>query len=109
MIFALPIPIITITFGIFLALIIVIETTILEIVMKPIIGLYDLAPGRKNVHTYYAAGKRNNLFMMTFFAITGALSGVIHCIAWNFHFPTRTEMRMWRVLSLLCVPILCPL
>ena len=32
--------------------------------------------------------------------------GAIHCVAWNFHFPSLTERTMWRVSSLIifCVP-----
>lgn len=33
------------------------------------------------------------------FTLIGALFGAIHCIGWNFFFPTRTEAIIWRISS----------
>ncbi|KAF8312777.1 uncharacterized protein EI90DRAFT_3004468 [Cantharellus anzutake] len=37
------------------------------------------------------------LEFMSIFAATGIIFGGIHCLAWSFPFPTRTEMILWRV------------
>lgn len=34
-------------------------------------------------------------------ALGGTLFGALHCLAWNFVFPTRTELVIWRVCSIL--------
>ena len=41
----------------------------------------------------------------------GACFGAIHCIAWDFSFPTHTELLMWRVssIAITAVPIYIPL
>lgn len=33
-------------------------------------------------------------------ALAGMVFGAVHCIAWNFTFPTHTEQMLWRVASL---------
>ena len=33
-------------------------------------------------------------------AISSLIFGGLHCLAWNFHFPTNTELVLWRVASL---------
>ena len=33
-------------------------------------------------------------------AILGSLFGGIHCVGWNFPFPTHTEQKLWRVSAL---------
>ena len=39
--------------------------------------------------------------------VVGALFGAIHCLSWDFSFPTHTELLMWRVLcvAMTAVPI----
>jgi hypothetical protein len=34
-------------------------------------------------------------------SFTGTLFGVVHCLAWNFHFPSATEMLLWRMSSVM--------
>ncbi|MCJ1466637.1 hypothetical protein MMC07_005257 [Pseudocyphellaria aurata] len=40
--------------------------------------------------------------------ISGTLFGGIHCVAWNFHFPTSAEALLWKICSILTtiLPIL---
>ncbi|MCJ1229931.1 hypothetical protein MMC12_006602 [Toensbergia leucococca] len=33
--------------------------------------------------------------------IAGSCFGVLHCLAWNFHFPSHTEMLLWRIAALI--------
>ncbi|KAH6717682.1 hypothetical protein BKA61DRAFT_716038 [Leptodontidium sp. MPI-SDFR-AT-0119] len=33
--------------------------------------------------------------------IGGTLFGSLHCLAWNFHFPTHSELILWRISSIL--------
>jgi hypothetical protein len=55
-------------------------------------GLGDL--GRMKTMHYLGGSQRGS---MKFSMAAGCLFGSIHCIAWNFVFPTRTEVIMWRV------------
>lgn len=34
---------------------------------------------------------------------SGALFGAIHCLAWNFHFPTAIEATLWKVASVIII------
>lgn len=42
----------------------------------------------------------NTPAMFTLMAVLSFLFGGLHCLAWNFEFPTRTEQTCWRVASL---------
>ncbi|KAF9564174.1 hypothetical protein CPC08DRAFT_660917, partial [Agrocybe pediades] len=43
----------------------------------------------------------NQMFIIySLFGLAGGLFGGIHCIAWNFHFPTRADLFIWRTISL---------
>jgi len=37
---------------------------------------------------------------MVVFALFGALFGGLHCIGWNFEYPTHAEQALWRATSL---------
>ncbi|KAA1469704.1 hypothetical protein DENSPDRAFT_638508 [Dentipellis sp. KUC8613] len=37
------------------------------------------------------------------FAVASPIYGVWHCLAWNFSFPSRAEMWLWRIDSVVCV------
>ena len=43
--------------------------------------------------------------------LVGVCFGAIHCIAWNFTFPTHTELMMWRIssIAITTVPVYVPL
>jgi len=43
---------------------------------------------------------------LTVFPVIGILFGGIHCFAWQFPFPTRQEMVLWRVCAVFCT--VCP-
>ena len=40
-------------------------------------------------------------------ALAGMVFGAVHCIAWNFTFPTHTEQVLWRMASLLMAAMPC--
>ncbi|KAJ6584453.1 hypothetical protein B0H19DRAFT_1249419 [Mycena capillaripes] len=48
--------------------------------------------------------------MITIEVLVGTVFGVIHCAAWNAHFPSSSELWMWRSCSLTvaAIPILLP-
>ncbi|KDR83026.1 hypothetical protein GALMADRAFT_134537 [Galerina marginata CBS 339.88] len=59
-------------------------------------------PGSNRVPVFYSPSlsrPRTNL-MVLLFGLYGTGFGALHCIAWDFQFPTNTEQRMWRILSL---------
>ncbi|KAA1473473.1 hypothetical protein DENSPDRAFT_839949 [Dentipellis sp. KUC8613] len=37
------------------------------------------------------------------FAVASPVYGIWHCLAWNFAFPSRAEMWLWRIDSVVCV------
>jgi hypothetical protein len=43
--------------------------------------------------------------------ISGIIFGAVHCVAWDFHFPTPIEQTLWRIASVVstCVLVLHPL
>jgi hypothetical protein len=56
-------------------------------------AIFPTINGWKFPFSYYFVG-------MTF---AGTLFAVIHCLAWNFHFPSSTDRLLWRVSSVLTV------
>jgi hypothetical protein len=45
-------------------------------------------------------GHHGDVFVLVFGAILGGtLFGALHCLAWNFHFPTPQEALAWRICS----------
>ena len=65
----------------------------------------NIRPNATHVPTFYALRMdvtKEYLVdcIMSFCAI---IFGAIHCIAWNFHFPSSTQRSMWRVFSLIIV------
>ncbi|PPQ83650.1 hypothetical protein CVT25_006256 [Psilocybe cyanescens] len=60
---------------------------------------------RGGVHTFYAFASPlqtriiPNLFQTVTIACIGAVFGAIHCAGWNFMFPSRAEMLIWRISS----------
>ena len=43
--------------------------------------------------------------LLYFSAMVGAIFGSIHCVAWNFDFPSQVEQIMWRIASLTLVGV----
>jgi hypothetical protein len=71
-------------------------------------GGYD--PAEKKVGTFYSAGIQDSedrlcLIMM---AVLATVFGAIHCIAWSFEFPSRSEQILWRVASVATTTIPTP-
>lgn len=54
-------------------------------------AIFPILKGRKFHFSYYFVG-------MT---IAGTLFAIIHCLAWNFHFPSSMDRLLWRVSSIL--------
>jgi len=62
--------------------------------------------GATHVPPFYAPRTNSDRFSrMIVFAIFGVIFGSIHCIAWNFSFPTSTERSLWRYTSLVLTAI----
>lgn len=61
----------------------------------------DVTEGQMRVATFFAspisASESTKIMMTT--SIIGAIFGGIHCIGWNFVFPTHTETILWRISS----------
>jgi hypothetical protein len=55
--------------------------------------LFPTIRGRKLSFSYYFIGLTS----------TGTLFGIIHCLAWNFHFPSSTDRLLWRISSVVTV------
>ncbi|PPQ90883.1 hypothetical protein CVT25_007353 [Psilocybe cyanescens] len=63
--------------------------------------------GLKRIHIFYAFAsvnkhateKATNIFRSAAIACIGAVFGAIHCAGWNFVFPSRTQMLIWRISS----------
>ncbi|KDQ59701.1 hypothetical protein JAAARDRAFT_126881 [Jaapia argillacea MUCL 33604] len=70
----------------------------------------EIGDGAMNVPSFYAGkltpeeAKRIGVFILP--AITIAF-GAIHCIAWEFDFPTHVEQRLWRMAAatITCAPV----
>jgi hypothetical protein len=56
--------------------------------------------GASHVPKYYSPGTNNSGVQTFVFMICGSLFGALHCIGWNFTFPTYAEQMLWRVTSL---------
>jgi len=76
-------------------------------VMMWIVGIPEtmrIAPGSDRVHTFYAPGIGNSddlkIWAYDLFSISGAIFGGLHCIAWNFNFPSKKEAIIWHALSI---------
>jgi len=66
-----------------------------------IVTTNTVRPGSIHVPTFYAPRTMSDRYSrMIVFAIFGVIFGGIHCIGWNFSFPTRLERSFWRINSL---------
>jgi len=62
-------------------------------------------PVAEEFPTFYAPVLRENPLSQMFiiyslFGLSGGVFGGLHCMAWNFHFPTRADLYIWRATSL---------
>jgi len=57
-----------------------------------------------HVPTFYAPGStslaEDRLLLGIILPVVAAIFGALHCIAWNFHFPSDIEQLLWRIGSL---------
>ena len=59
-----------------------------------------IRPGASHVPSFYAPGTRSDRWSrMVVFALFGVIFGGLHCIGWNFKFPTHSEQILWRSTS----------
>ena len=62
----------------------------------------EVKKGSKHVPAFYAFHNLHSdftVFMVTL--LVGILFGSIHCFGWNFPFPSRAELILWRVFSVI--------
>jgi len=63
-------------------------------------------PGATHVPPFYAPRTNSDKYSrMIVFAVFGLIFGGIHCIAWDFAFPTDFERSLWRYTSLVLTAI----
>ncbi len=66
-----------------------------------IITSSTVARGATHVPSYYAPSTKSDKYSrMVVFALFGVIFGGLHCIGWNFQYPTPVEQRLWRATSL---------
>lgn len=66
-----------------------------------IVATSSIRPGADHVPSFYAPNTRSDRWSrMLVFALFGFIFGGLHCIGWNFNFPTRIEQILWRYTSL---------
>ena len=66
-----------------------------------IITSNTVAPGASQVPTFYAPTTNSDKYSrMVVFAVFGVIFGGLHCIGWNFTYPTPFEQHLWRATSL---------
>ena len=60
-----------------------------------------IRPGASHVPSFYAPSTPSDRWSrMVVFALFGVIFGGLHCIGWNFKFPTHPEQALWRSTSL---------
>ena len=60
-----------------------------------------VAPGATHVPSFYAPPTKSDKYSrMVVFALFGVIFGGLHCIGWNFQYPTQFEQHLWRASSL---------
>lgn len=66
-------------------------------------GLHDsrvIMSARKSVPTFYAGnpnGSQLNASALMALAVSIIFGGGVHCVAWSFSFPSRTERVLWHI------------
>jgi len=66
-----------------------------------IITTSTVTPNSLHVPSFYAPTTKSDKYSrMVVFALFGVIFGGLHCIGWNFTYPTAFEQRLWRASSL---------
>ena len=66
-----------------------------------IVTTSSIRPGASHVPSFYAPSTQSDRWSrMVVFALFGVTFGGLHCIGWNFDFPTHSEQTLWRATSL---------
>ena len=66
-----------------------------------IVTTSSIRPGASHVPSFYASSTQSDRWSrMVVFAFFGVIFGGLHCIGWNFKFPTPSEQTLWRSTSL---------
>jgi len=63
-------------------------------------GIVATSPGASYVPSFYAPTTKSDRWSRVIFAPFGFIFGGLHCICWNFAYPTRSEQTLWRATSL---------
>ena len=65
-----------------------------------------IRPGASHVPSFYALSTQSDRWSrMVVFALFGVIFGGLHCIGWNFKFPTHSEQSLWRSTSVFITAI----
>ena len=65
-----------------------------------------IRPGASHVPSFYAPNTPSDSWSrMVVFALFGVIFGGLHCIGWNFEFPTHSEQTLWRSTSVVIAAI----
>ena len=60
-----------------------------------------VTPNSLHVPSFYAPTTKSDKYSrMVVFALFGVIFGGLHCIGWNFSYPTTFEQHLWRASSL---------
>ena len=66
----------------------------------------DVAPGTSHVPAFYAPTTKSDKYSRrVVFALFGVIFGGLHCIGWNFTYPTPFKQHLWRAASLVITVI----
>ncbi|KAG2030574.1 hypothetical protein BDR03DRAFT_974371 [Suillus americanus] len=86
-------------------------------VLRPameLLGLFIAVPASRNLRVRTLDGSVNHkdsdkVVLILAVVLLETIFGVMHCMAWSFHFPTHLEQVLWRISSigLTCGPFLC--
>lgn len=74
-----------------------------------IITTNSIAPGASHVPAFYSPTTKSDKYSrMIVFASFGVFFGGLHCIGWNFSYPTVVEQNLWRTtaLAITAIPVI---
>ena len=69
--------------------------------MADVLATNTIPPDATHVPAFYSPmTESDELSLMVLLPIFGSIFGGLHCLAWNFTYPTQTERTLWRIASL---------